>query len=83
MKQHLVRLMRPVAVAALLALSGCVAYPAGYGYYGGGGGGYYGGRGGYYAPTPTVVVPVYPGYGYRGGYGGGYGGGYRGGYYGR
>lgn len=73
MKHHLVRLIRPAAVVALVALSGCVAYPAGYGYYGGGGGGYY-------APAATVVVPVYPGYGYGGGYGGGYGRGYGGGY---
>lgn len=69
------RLLRPVlAVTALLALSGCVAYPAG---------GYYGAPYGdpVYAPGPTVVVPIAPYYygGSYGGYRGGYGG-YRGGY---
>ena len=49
------RLIRPaIALAAAMALSGCVAYP--YGYYG------YGDNG-YYAPAPTVVVPIVP---YRG-----------------
>ncbi len=48
------------ALALLLALSGCVAYPAGYGY--GYGSGY-----GYYAPSVAVAVPccAYGGYGYR------------------
>ena len=57
-------------LAALLALTGCVAYPADY----------YGGPV-YAAPRATVVVPIVPygGY-YRGGYGGGYRGGYGGGY---
>jgi hypothetical protein len=52
-------LMRPaLALAAVLTLSGCVAYPAGY--YGGG----------YYAaPAPVVVAPVYPRYYGWGGYG--------------
>ena len=62
-------LIRPAAaLAALIALSGCVAYPEGtYGY----------GGPAYYAPAPTVVVPIAP---YRGWYGGGGGGWYRGGY---
>ena len=62
-------LMVPVlACAALVGLSGCVAYPV----YGGGG---------YYGPTAAVVVPapVYRPY-YGGGY---YGGGYYGGGWGR
>jgi len=59
------------ALLALLALTGCVAYPAGYGY----------GEGGYYAaPAPTVVVPIVPWYG-GWGYGGwGHGGGGHGGW---
>lgn len=64
---HIKSLLVPaVAFVALLALSGCVAYP-GYGY----GGGYYG------APAATVVVPVAPVYGWGGGWGhrGGWGGG--------
>ena len=65
MTSHLVRLATSAAAIALLALSGCVAYPAGYGYAGA--------APGYYAPAPAVVVPVYPAYGYRGGWGGGYG----------
>jgi hypothetical protein len=61
------RLLASLALA--LALSGCVAYPAGYGYgYGGPGYGQ-----GYYAPSVAVAVPCCA-YG-----GGGYGGG--GGYY--
>jgi hypothetical protein len=65
-------LMVPIlAFAAMLSLSGCVAYPD----YGGGG--YYGGGGGYYAPSAAVIVPapVYrPYYGdyYRGGWGRGH-----------
>lgn len=69
---HSFRLLRPVlAVTAALALSGCVAYPAG-GYYGAP----YADQ--VYAPGPTVVVPIAPYY-YGGGYHGGYGA-YRGGY---
>jgi len=52
-----------LAVGSLLALSGCVAYPAqpyGYGY---------GEGGGYYAPAPPVVVVPPPYYGGYGGYG--------------
>jgi hypothetical protein len=48
------------ALALALALSGCVAYPAGYGGYG------Y--APGYYAPSVAVAVPCCV-------YGGGYGGG--------
>ncbi len=52
-------LMVPMlAIAALVSLSGCVAYPA------------YGGGGGYYAPGPVVVAaPVYRPYYYGGGWG--------------
>lgn len=67
------RLLAPVlAVASLVAVSGCVAYPAGYGYG-------YAENGYYAAPEATVVVPAPVfgfGYGYGGGYRGGYGGGY-------
>jgi hypothetical protein len=61
------RLLLPAAGLALLALSGCVVYPAspGYGYgYGGG----YGGPGVYVAPPPVVI---------GGWWGGGWGGGRR------
>jgi hypothetical protein len=58
------RLVPALALASLVALTGCVAYPAGYGY---------GEAGGYYAPSATVVIPapVYRPYygGYRGGWG--------------
>jgi len=65
------RLVAAVAAIAMLALSGCVAYPAGP-YYGGPAYTY---APAYYAPTPEVVI---------GGGGFGYGSGYRGGYgYGR
>jgi hypothetical protein len=58
----------PLAALGLLALGGCVAYPAyGPGYYGGG---YYGG--GYAYAPPVVAAPVIVG-----------GGGYYGHYYGR
>lgn len=70
-------LLVPFAALALLALGGCVAYPAyGPGYYGGG---YYG-SGYAYAPGYTYAAPVVVGgygYGGRGYYGGGYNGGYR------
>lgn len=46
----LLRLLTPIVL--LLSLSACVAYPAAYS------------DGGYYA-APTVIVPVYPHYGYR------------------
>lgn len=66
MRSRLKSLLAPAAaIAALIGLSGCIAYPAGYGY----GGGY--GGGGYYAPAPVVVAPFI---------GGGYGGWHRGGY---
>jgi hypothetical protein len=45
------RVVAPLAALALLALSGCVAYPDPY--YGGG---YYGGYG--YAPAPAYVGPT-------------------------
>lgn len=70
------RVLRLTAAATLLALGGCVAYPAGGSYYSGGPGpvGY---GGGYYAPAPVVVdAPVVVPFG---GFFGGYGGGYRGG----
>ncbi len=72
--------LRLTAAAALLALGGCVAYPAGPGYYGAApapapvayaDGGYYA-----VAPAPVVVAPpvVIPFGGYYGGYRGGWGG---------
>ncbi len=76
------RMLATGAAIALLALSGCVAYPyPGYGYYGGGYGGYYGAPYAYgYAGPPVVVGGVWGGGGWRGG-GGYYGGGGWGGRY--
>jgi hypothetical protein len=71
------KLLSAAAALALLALSGCVAYPAEpYGY----GGGY---GGGYYAAPPVVVAPApyyYGGWGYGGGGGWGHGHGHGGGW---
>lgn len=52
--------MRILVLVTLLALPGCVAYPTGYAYVGGGPV--------YVAPAPVVVAPVYPGWGWRGGW---------------
>jgi hypothetical protein len=52
-----------LAAAAAVALSGCVAVPAGP-YYGDAG--YYGGSAGYYYPAPSVSIGAYYGPGYYG-----------------
>ena len=70
MTRSLKRALLPVAaLSALLAVSGCYAYPVGG----------YADNGYYAAPSAEVVVPVpiYGGFGgYRGGYREGWGGGY-------
>lgn len=63
MRGYLTKALQVAVVASLVALGGCVAYPAGP--YAGGG---------YYAePAPVVVAPVYGGFGYYGGHYGHYG----------
>ena len=68
MTRHRLTLMLIAGFAALLTLSGCVAYPVD---------GYSPGPSAYvYAPPPSVYVGS--GWGYRGGWGGwGHGGGHR------
>ncbi len=63
MRSNIGQALRLAVAGALLALGGCVAYPA-EPYYGGG----------YYAaPAPVVVAPTFGGFGYYGHGGWGHG----------
>jgi len=72
MKIWLKRALAPLAILGMvIALGGCVAYPAGPYPAGPYAGGPY-----YAAPAPEIILPpVYVGGGWGHGYGGGYGGG--------